>query len=132
MVAELAKFRHGLAVIGAADIDGCVAAINKAMGAESITIEGEPTNIHVGGDDSPFAVALKSAAGKSGAVNLILKGPFHAADMKNLNTVLDDNKIYTTPCGTRFPLTTNIRVILFDNFEQWSPASISRVGIVAA
>jgi len=131
MVASTAQTRHGVCVVGCADPDACIAAIERAMGAESIIVEGDAAGLH--GDDAPFTAAYKAAMEKTTPVNVVLKMPLDADALEPLNTVLDDNKILTTPNGGRFGMTRYMRIIILtENCGAWTPANVSRVGSVFA
>lgn len=127
MVAAQAKVRHGLAIVGGVvDTDALVGAIDAVMGAESVVLR-EPAEALLGAG-GPFERALEVAATKGAPVNLVVATRLTTAQAEPLHTLLDDNKAFR---GVK--LAANVRVILLDDdCALWSPALVSRVGIVAA
>merc|ERR1740139_410458 len=119
MVAEVAKFRHGVCVTGDVDVNECVDAINKAMCSESIlvSLEDDAAARAVGGGidavralsadarlcdpASGFVKAFREAMVKEGPVNLVIQGALDQEAMESMNTLLDDNKVFITSSGER-------------------------------
>jgi dynein heavy chain len=138
MVKSQCQKRHGVAVINCTDVDACLASIDSAMGAVSIIVEADvdgKLQYHEGerGEESPLAVAFKTAMEKTSPVNLVLKMPQGGTAFEPLNSLLDDNKKLELPSGAVLRLTSYMRVLIFQqDCSGWNPAAVSRVGMVAA
>merc|ERR1740139_1354846 len=143
MVAEVAKFRHGVCVTGDVDVNECVDAINKAMCSESIlvSLEDDAAARAVGGGidavrarlcdpASGFVKAFREAMVKEGPVNLVIQGALDQEAMESMNTLLDDNKVFITSSGERLNAIATMRFIFFNDCSKWSPATVSRLGCV--
>eukprot|EP00927_Polykrikos_kofoidii_P066666 TRINITY_DN62220_c0_g1_i1.p1 TRINITY_DN62220_c0_g1~~TRINITY_DN62220_c0_g1_i1.p1 ORF type:complete len:506 (-),score=124.78 TRINITY_DN62220_c0_g1_i1:295-1812(-) len=134
-VDAVAKQRHGVCVVGVpeGDVDAAVAAVGSKMGAENIVVAGDAAGLYGDGDSGAFTQAFKAAMTKDSPVNIVLKMPMDSKSMEPLNTLLDDNKVFCPPSGGRLNMSPNMRIIFFmADCSKWSPASVSRCGMVAA
>mmetsp|Transcript_30408 Transcript_30408/g.50321 ORF Transcript_30408/g.50321 Transcript_30408/m.50321 type:complete len:511 (-) Transcript_30408:178-1710(-) len=133
MVAAIAKTRHGIGIVGAQDIESTVSAIDSVMGSESLVVRAAPDKLF--GEHGAFTQAFMTAAQKTKLVNIVIATPLDAQAAERLHTVLDDNKkLKTGPDGSHeIKMTPHMCVLLFDkDFATFSPALISRVGMVSA
>jgi len=134
MVASVAQVRHAVAVIGNVDQDATLAEIDKAMGTESIIVEGDATVGSLHGDMGNFLTAFKAAIQRKNPVNVVFRMPgLNAATLELFNTLFDDNKVYVTESGVHYKWAPNIRFVFFTtDCSEWTPAHISRCGMVSA
>jgi len=134
-VGAVAQQRHGVCVVGVVegDVDAAIAAVGSKMGAENIVVAGDAAGLYGDGDSGAFTQAFKAAMKKDSPVNIVLKMPMDPNSMEPLNTLLDDNKVFCPPSGGRLNMSANMRIIFFMvDCGKWSPASVSRCGMVAA
>ena len=62
---------------------------------------------------------------------IVFEGDIDPNWAENLNSALDDNRLFTLPTGERFLLPINLKIIFeSENLENASMASISRMGLL--
>lgn len=141
MLRDTMGMRHGVAVLGVdQDADACIAALAELAKKEGCEVARVPGTFDGGSPEkvsTAFGPVLESAveAGKKVWI-VVVQGQSDksaAIYLENFNTVLDDNKVLCYGGGKRVGLNPDTRVVfLVKDFASWTPASISRVGIVLA
>lgn len=120
--------RHGVGIIGCTDMAVSVKEINEAMGATGVELTCSEDGSWLG-EEGDFTNCLKQDV--DGPFNIYCSGNLNYANIENLNTVLDDNKVLVMPSGNRYHLKDNVRVIMFiKDCKEWSPANVSRLAII--
>jgi len=126
--------RHGAAVLGKHPEEQIMKDLDARCNATSSVVK-VATRDELYGPNGTFVNAMRVSNNANGRhhIYFVGEGPeYKAAWVEDLNTVLDDNKVFCQENGERIPLGRNVRVIFFwEHVKDVSPATVARLAFVA-
>ena len=140
----MSQVRHGVCITGVTEPGSLIKAVTSVAtksspGAEAVVVRVDPNSNDLGRAGGALFTHMKAARGKSSRVLVFIVMPSCKASvpaslmMEPLNTLFDDHKRVTFDNNEVVAMGDNTRFfVLVDDCSSFSPASISRLGIVNA
>ncbi|GET88580.1 dynein heavy chain, putative [Leishmania tarentolae] len=123
---EQQQIPDGLALVGNDDTD------HQPLAASSVAVDTKSSSLKRHGTCGGDASALGAEDSETRKEHwIILDGDVDPEWVENLNSVLDDNRLFTLPNGERLPLPSSVRIIFeVQDLLYATPATVSRCGML--